>query len=104
MLRFYQSLLARRPLATQVVTTSILFATGDTLAQQLVDKKGLQNHDKLRTGRMALYGAAVFAPFASQWFKALQHINLSTKARTIVARVAADQLVCLWAVFGGMVH
>jgi protein Mpv17 len=41
---------------TQSITTAVLFATGDTMAQQLVEKKGLKNHDLMRSGRMALYG------------------------------------------------
>lgn len=48
--------LASRPLLTQSVTTAVLFATGDAMAQQLVEKKGWRNHEIARTGRMALYG------------------------------------------------
>jgi protein Mpv17 len=52
--------LATRPLLTQSVTTAVLFATGDAMAQQLVEKKGLKNHELARTGRMALYGGGEF--------------------------------------------
>ena len=52
----YNGRLAARPLLTQAVTTSILFATGDITAQQLVERRGLEKHDLTRTGRMALYG------------------------------------------------
>lgn len=52
----YQAKLAKRPLLTQVVTTAVLFGTGDVVAQQAVDKKGLKKHDLARTGRMVLYG------------------------------------------------
>jgi protein Mpv17 len=48
--------LATRPLLTQSITTAVLFATGDTMAQQLVEKKGWKDHEMARTGRMALYG------------------------------------------------
>jgi hypothetical protein len=51
--------LATRPLLTQSVTTAVLFATGDTMAQQLVEKKGLKNHEFARTGRMAFYGGGM---------------------------------------------
>lgn len=37
----------------------VLFATGDTLAQQGVEKKGFANHDIARSGRMALYGGGM---------------------------------------------
>lgn len=56
----YNGRLAARPLLTQGVTTAVLFATGDLTAQQLVEKKGLKNHDVARTGRMALYGGCKF--------------------------------------------
>lgn len=36
--------------------TQTLFASGDVIAQQAVDRKGLSNHDPARTGRMAFYG------------------------------------------------
>lgn len=36
--------------------SQVLFASGDTLAQQAVDRRGLEKHDFARTGRMALYG------------------------------------------------
>ena len=29
------------------------------MAQQLIEKKGLQNHELARTGRMALYGTGI---------------------------------------------
>lgn len=48
--------LAARPLLTQSITTAVLFATGDVMAQQLVEKKGWNNHELARSGRMALYG------------------------------------------------
>jgi protein Mpv17 len=44
---------------TQSITTAVLFATGDVMAQQLVEKKGFQNHQLARTGRMALYGGGL---------------------------------------------
>ena len=55
----YQRKLASRPILTQSITTAILFATGDVMAQQLVEKKGFQNHQLARTGRMALYGGGI---------------------------------------------
>ncbi len=39
----------------------MLFATGDVLAQQAVDRKGLEKHDFARTGRMAFYGGGKLA-------------------------------------------
>lgn len=52
--------LAARPVLTQSVTSAVLFATGDVLAQQLVEKKGINDHEIARTGRMALYGGGMY--------------------------------------------
>ncbi|RDW87478.1 putative protein sym-1 [Coleophoma crateriformis] len=84
--------LAQRPILTQAVTSAILFATGDTVAQQVVEKKGIRNQEWARTGRMALYGGAVFGPAATTWFKFLQNkVVLKNKNLEIIARVGADQ-------------
>jgi hypothetical protein len=62
--------LASRPLLTQSITTAVLFATGDTMAQQLVEKKGWKNHELARTGRMALYGGGRSIQLNSRHFTA----------------------------------
>lgn len=77
---------------TQSVTTAVLFAVGDITAQQLVERRGLKKHDATRTGRMFLYGGAIFGPAAATWYGLLQrHVVLSTPRKTMLARVAADQ-------------
>ncbi|KAK0734213.1 hypothetical protein B0T26DRAFT_60313 [Lasiosphaeria miniovina] len=92
MLRWYQARLAARPLLTQAVTTSFLFGLGDVAAQQLVEKHGLEKHDLLRTGRMALYGGVIFGPAAATWFQILQRrVNFRSANATVLARVACDQ-------------
>ncbi|KAI9802739.1 MAG: Protein required for ethanol metabolism [Sarcosagium campestre] len=92
MLRWYRAKLAARPILTQSLTTATLFATGDVLAQQAVEKRGAKKHDLARTGRMALYGGAVFGPGATLWYRFLQNkIRLPNKNVEIIARVAVDQ-------------
>ncbi|KAF2627631.1 hypothetical protein BU25DRAFT_410776 [Macroventuria anomochaeta] len=92
--RWYQAKLKTAPLATQAITTAILFGTGDCMAQQLVEKRGLDKHDPLRTLRMAGYGGIIFGPAATTWYGILtKHVNLSSKNGTIAARVACDQFI-----------
>ncbi|KAJ5761569.1 hypothetical protein N7533_003608 [Penicillium manginii] len=94
MLRWYQSKLAKRPILTASITSAVLFASGDTLAQQAVDRRGLEKHDFARTGRMALYGGAVFGPVATKWFGILQrHVVLNSTLTTTLARVGCDQFI-----------
>lgn len=93
-IRWYNARLAARPLLTQSVTTAVLFATGDITAQQLVKKKGMEKHDLVRTGRMALYGGFVFGPVATTWFGFLaRNVNARNKKVETLARVACDQLL-----------
>lgn len=40
----------------------VLFATGDVMAQQAVEKVGVDKHNFARTGRMALYGGGIVSP------------------------------------------
>ncbi|ROT39924.1 hypothetical protein SODALDRAFT_332072 [Sodiomyces alkalinus F11] len=94
MLGWYQARLAARPLLTQSITTAVLFATGDTIAQQAVEKRGAKNHDMARTGRMALYGGTIFGPAATTWFKFLaRNVVMKNKTAETAARVACDQLI-----------
>lgn len=91
MLRWYQMKLASRPLLTQSITSAVLFACGDTMAQQLIEKNGIKNHDLNRTRRMAIYGSA-FGPVATIWFRILQQkIVLRNRNLEILARLASDQ-------------
>lgn len=92
LLRWYNGRLAARPLLTQSVTTAVLFATGDITAQQLVEQRGLKNHDLTRTGRMALYGGCVFGPVATTWFGFLaRNVNFANRRVETAARVFCDQ-------------
>ncbi|KAK3201922.1 hypothetical protein GRF29_164g1077984, partial [Pseudopithomyces chartarum] len=90
----YQAKLKSAPLLTQSLTTAVLFATGDVIAQQAVEKKGLDHHDPARTGRMFAYGGAIFGPAATKWYGFLaSRVHASTTNRTIAARVACDQFI-----------
>ncbi|KAL2057916.1 hypothetical protein ABVK25_001533 [Lepraria finkii] len=95
LLRWYQMRLAQRPLLTQSITTAVLFATGDVMAQQAVEKVGADKHNFARTGRMALYGGCIFGPAATTWFAFLaRSINFPNRPNlTIAARVITDQTV-----------
>lgn len=49
------------------ITTAVLFGTGDVVAQQVVDRRGISAHDWVRTARLSLYGGAIFAPIVTNW-------------------------------------
>ncbi|KAK0562632.1 Protein required for ethanol metabolism [Tilletia horrida] len=73
-------------------SAAFLFASGDVIAQQVIEKRGTK-HDVWRTSRLAIYGGVLFAPIIIQWFKVLERIQFQSRAATIGAKVAADQLI-----------
>lgn len=101
MLTWYRTALTKRPILTQCLSTSFLFAAGDVIAQKAVERERNDNddgspmHNPYRTLRMALYGGGVFGPLVVHWYKFLQRaVRIPTSPNLeIVARVALDQAV-----------
>ena len=54
-----QSTHIENPLDGQLNAVQVLFATGDVLAQQAVERVGIERHSLARTGRMAVYGGGM---------------------------------------------
>ncbi|CED82740.1 protein sym1 [Phaffia rhodozyma] len=92
LLASYQSFLSRNPLLGNSVSAAALFATGDGIAQQYVEKKG-RDHDWIRTGRIVLWGGGLFAPVVTQWFKILEKVPIKNKVAATATRVGLDQFV-----------
>lgn len=97
----YHNLVKTRPLATNIISTGILFGTGDLLAQAL-ERRQAQNKlqlqpatafDGARTLRATTYGALGFAPLATKWFGfvAKTHLGGASKFLNTIGRVALDQ-------------
>ncbi|CAE6499758.1 unnamed protein product [Rhizoctonia solani] len=64
----YMRLMNSRPLLGPCITTAFLFGTGDVVAQQAVDRKGLKGHDWL-----------------------LDRLPVRSKPALVASRVALDQ-------------
>ncbi|KAL7423907.1 Protein required for ethanol metabolism [Cryptotrichosporon argae] len=88
----YSNFLKRSPMLGNIVSSGVLFATGDVVAQQLVEKKGSQ-HDLVRTGRIVAWGAGIFAPAVTVWFRTLERLPIRGKWPATLARVGLDQFV-----------
>lgn len=76
----------------QCLTASILFGTGDAIAQVAVEKRGLKDYDFVRTARLGLYGGVVFAPIMSVWFRTLERVpGRPGSIPNVLGKVALDQ-------------
>ncbi|KAG7444078.1 uncharacterized protein BT62DRAFT_833248, partial [Guyanagaster necrorhizus] len=86
-------LLIRRPMLAQCGTTALLSSTGDIIAQQAIEKRGLRRHDLLRTVRLTFYGGALFGPVMTWWYQFLNRIQFVSPTRAIIYCVWLDQAV-----------
>ena len=88
--RFLNATTATLP--RQCASAGFLFATGDCIAQQVVEKKG-SKHDIIRTARLTAYGGLIFSPIAAFWLgKVLERVPYKGLAGT-VTKVALDQSI-----------
>ncbi|KAI8079725.1 sym-1 [Halteromyces radiatus] len=95
MISLYNRLLSKYPIFVQSISTSCLFGTGDLIAQQLIEKQGLEKHDMARTGRMMIFGGLVAGPALSNWYRVLEHnVKGSTPVKALLKKVAVDQFLC----------
>ena len=113
----YRSALTRRPYLTSAVTSALVLASGDVLAQSLEHRQYLQSHPAAtasdtpalrlqpnRTLILSVWGGAFFSPFFTRVFHWLETVpalkqptprNLVLRALTIFARQPAAQHLLL---------
>ncbi|KAF7985762.1 hypothetical protein HWV62_365 [Athelia sp. TMB] len=98
LLRAYNAALIRRPYAASMATSAVLFGGGDLIAQQAIEKKGLQAHDVrnpsgiwARTARLTFYGGVFFGPAMTKWYQILNRIKFPNPTKATIYRVALDQ-------------
>ncbi|KAK9806839.1 hypothetical protein WJX72_004536 [[Myrmecia] bisecta] len=86
-------MLQRHPLKTQAITTGLLWATGDYIAQRM-EGKGI---DRRRAALSVVYGASVIGPVGHHWYhgldKAVSRCFLPGSLPFLAAKVAADTFV-----------
>ncbi|KGB75383.2 protein SYM1 [Cryptococcus deuterogattii R265] len=86
----YAAFLTRRPVLGNMISSAVLFATGDVIAQQLIEKKGA-DHDLPRTARIVTWGGLIFAPTVNLWFRTLERIPIRSRWPATFTRVGLDQ-------------
>ncbi|KAI8882707.1 hypothetical protein K501DRAFT_186115 [Backusella circina FSU 941] len=91
----YHRALTKRPILVQSLSTAVLFATvGDVIAQQIVEKKGWEQHDLIRTSRMATFGCVFAGPALSTWYRFIDRSVKTTKPlQGLLTKVALDQFL-----------
>uniref|UniRef100_A0A8C9SMQ9 Mitochondrial inner membrane protein MPV17 n=1 Tax=Scleropages formosus TaxID=113540 RepID=A0A8C9SMQ9_SCLFO len=54
--RSYQALMSRNPWTVQILTAGSLVGVGDVISQQVIERRGLSNHNLQRTTKMMSIG------------------------------------------------
>ncbi|CAG8614721.1 10141_t:CDS:2 [Funneliformis caledonium] len=87
---WYKNHLTRRPILIQSITTGTLFATGDVIAQQFVEQRGLESHNSYRTLRLGGFGLC--GPSTALWYRSLDRfVTIKNPMLGLVTRVSLDQ-------------
>ncbi|KAI8369449.1 uncharacterized protein BYT42DRAFT_584517 [Radiomyces spectabilis] len=93
LLRKYQQQLAERPLRTFALQSGCILTLGDIIAQQFIEKKGLENHDIARSLRTTAYGLCIGGPVIGTWFGFVNRVvTIKSKVGAAFARLALDQI------------
>ncbi|KAJ3927578.1 MAG: hypothetical protein NXY57DRAFT_1050924 [Lentinula lateritia] len=92
-LGLYSAAFARRPMATQSATSAVIFGAGDVIAQQLVDRRGLRNHDV----------TCLFGPVLTKWHQFINRRHFDSPFRAVVYKVClASAVITVPMFFGSM--
>eukprot|EP01116_Phalansterium_solitarium_P004838 TRINITY_DN15_c8_g1_i1.p1 TRINITY_DN15_c8_g1~~TRINITY_DN15_c8_g1_i1.p1 ORF type:complete len:246 (-),score=9.56 TRINITY_DN15_c8_g1_i1:396-1133(-) len=88
--QFFSRATSAWPILTKSLTSGALFFGGDLICQAL---ERVEEIDWKRTGRMTIFGTIALGPFAHFWYRFLDKRFPDTSGRTILKKVAMDQLL-----------
>ncbi|XP_023566769.1 protein Mpv17 isoform X3 [Octodon degus] len=89
--RAYQRALAAHPWKVQVLTAGSLMGLGDLISQQLVERRGLQEHQTRRTWTMVCLGCGFVGPVVGGWYKVLDRLIPGTTKLDALKKMLLDQ-------------
>ncbi|XP_012971387.1 protein Mpv17 isoform X2 [Mesocricetus auratus] len=89
--RAYQRALAAHPWKVQVLTAGSLMGLGDIISQQLVERRGLQEHQTGRTLTMVSMGCGFVGPVVGGWYKVLDRFIPGTTKVDALKKMVLDQ-------------
>lgn len=71
---WYTNKLKERSLRIRSITTCIILATGDVVAQRVIEKKSGGKVDHLRTAQMMVYGLIVLGTCLNKWYGTMDRL------------------------------
>jgi len=89
--RAYARLVERFPWGSQIAQTGVLVATGDVLAQLVVERKSFRKIESRRVMRFFLMGTFFVAPCVRSWFLVLERAIPLSCCKGSLAKMVLDQ-------------
>jgi len=91
MWRSYARLVERFPWGSQIAQTGVLCATGDILAQMVVERKSARKVEMRRVARFFLMGTCFVAPCVRSWFLVLERFVPMAGCKAAFGKMILDQ-------------
>ncbi|GAB5569963.1 protein Mpv17 isoform X1 [Prionailurus iriomotensis] len=89
--RAYQRALTVHPWKVQVLTAGSLMGLGDIISQQLVERRGLREHQTGRTLTMVSVGCGFVGPVVGGWYRVLDRLIPGTTKVDALKKMLLDQ-------------
>ncbi|XP_035630860.1 protein Mpv17 isoform X4 [Oncorhynchus keta] len=90
--RSYQALMTRHPWTVQIITAGTLVGVGDVISQQVLERRGLANHNVTRTAKMMSIGFFFVGPAIGSWYKVLDKLVTGGTKSAAMKKMLVDQL------------
>uniref|UniRef100_A0AAQ4QG22 Mitochondrial inner membrane protein Mpv17 n=1 Tax=Gasterosteus aculeatus aculeatus TaxID=481459 RepID=A0AAQ4QG22_GASAC len=90
--RSYQVLMTKYPWTVQLVTAGSLVGVGDVISQQLIERRGLADHNVRRTAKMMGIGFFFVGPVIGSWYKVLDRLVVGGTKSAAMKKMLVDQL------------
>ncbi|XP_026196441.1 protein Mpv17 [Anabas testudineus] len=90
--RTYQALMNKYPWTVQIVTAGSLVGVGDVISQQVIERRGLAQHNVRRTARMMSIGFCFVGPVIGSWYKVLDKLVVGGSKSAAMKKMLVDQL------------
>ncbi|XP_067880191.1 protein Mpv17 isoform X2 [Heterodontus francisci] len=89
--RAYQMLLLKHPWKVQILTAGALVGCSDIVSQQVIERRGLANHDTKRTIKMATVGFIYVGPVLGVWYRVLDRLIVGQSKTVAFKKMLLDQ-------------
>ncbi|XP_072913228.1 mitochondrial inner membrane protein Mpv17 [Hemitrygon akajei] len=90
--RTYQMLMKKHPWKVQILTSGGLVGVSDIVSQQVVERRGLTNHNLKRTAKMTTVGLIYVGPVLSVWYRLLDRLVVGQSRTAAFKKMLFDQL------------